>query len=104
MSWHTCAFSLDTCCCIGVLLHHCVLAKSHCCKLCLAPALWTLSQLYKETAPLNKGGSRNEPSLIDEVGQGVAQVAQADVYAVSDNEESGLRDEECDGEGRGLLN
>jgi hypothetical protein len=29
-----------------------------------------LSQLYKETAPLNKGGSRNEPSLIDEVGQG----------------------------------
>jgi hypothetical protein len=26
----------------------------------------------------------------------VAQVAQADVYAMSDNEESGLRDEERD--------
>jgi hypothetical protein len=31
---------------------------------------YCMSQLYKETAPLNKEGSRNEPSLIDEVGQG----------------------------------
>jgi hypothetical protein len=53
-----------------------------------------MSQLYKETAPLNKGGSRNEPSLIDEVGQGVAQVARADVDAVSDDEGSGLKGEE----------
>jgi hypothetical protein len=29
-----------------------------------------MSQLYEETAPLNKGGSQNKPSLIDEVGQG----------------------------------
>jgi hypothetical protein len=29
-----------------------------------------LSQLYKETAPLNKGGVENKPSLIDEVGRG----------------------------------
>jgi hypothetical protein len=31
-------------------------------------------------------------------------VAQADVDAVSDNEEGGLSDEECNEEGRGLLN
>jgi hypothetical protein len=29
-----------------------------------------VSQLYKETAPVNKGEVENEPSLIDEVGQG----------------------------------
>jgi hypothetical protein len=32
------------------------------------------------------------------VRQGVAQVARADVYAVSDDEESGLKDEERDEE------
>jgi hypothetical protein len=28
-----------------------------------------LSQLYKETAPLKKGGVKNKASLIDEVGR-----------------------------------
>jgi hypothetical protein len=38
------------------------------------------------------------------VGQGVAQVAQADVDAVSNDEESGLKVEERDEEGKVLLN
>jgi hypothetical protein len=36
------------------------------------------------------------------VRQGVAQVAQADVYAVSNNDEGGLRGEERDEEQRGV--
>jgi hypothetical protein len=32
----------------------------------------------------------------------VAQVAQTDVYAMSDNEEGSLNNEECNEEGRGV--
>jgi hypothetical protein len=47
-------------------------------------------------------GDGKQASLINEVRQGVAQVARADVYAESDNEEGGLNDEECNEEGKGV--
>jgi hypothetical protein len=57
----------------------------------------SLSQLYKETAPLKKGESKRGLTY-RQSGPSVAQVARADVYAMSDDEEGGLRDEERDEE------
>jgi hypothetical protein len=52
-----------------------------------------LSQLYKETAPLKKGESKRGLTY-QQSGPSVAQVARADVYAMSDDEKDGLRGEE----------